>query len=287
MAEPLYLVHGRRAISLTRGAVALGRLPECEVLLEGSEVSRRHARIVATPEGPLLVDRSRFGTVVSGAPVVGPALLVDGDVIQIGSHELLVTAAPEAHGATLTSEGTAAATIRTRLTAWRRRYGLSEAIGALIAVLAALAVRRGGGGLVPAAFAATFAEAVWFYASLAWREYRRARGEALAAAPPLAVPAARDVFRNLALEFGAAEAVDSLLLRPACYAIGMRSLGSVPGILAGKLAADVLFWGPVLRAFHWRLAANPRAPAPAGVPRQTRAATNPRLPAGDPGAKGA
>ncbi len=69
MTAQLFLVHQDRAIPLSRGALAIGRLDECQLVLEGREVSRRHARIVATPRGPLLVDRSRFGTEVNGARV--------------------------------------------------------------------------------------------------------------------------------------------------------------------------------------------------------------------------
>ena len=62
MRPTLVLRHGSRSLALAGRAVAVGRLEECEVLLDGAQISRRHARIVPTPEGPLLVDRSRFGT---------------------------------------------------------------------------------------------------------------------------------------------------------------------------------------------------------------------------------
>ncbi len=79
------------------------------------------------------------------------------------------------------------------------------------------------------------------------------------------------------LEFGAAEAVDSLLLRPVCYTAGLYWIGGVGGILAGKLVADLLFWGPVLRLCHWRSAGGPVSPPPAERSRATTATDLPRV----------
>src|SRR5262245_49410262 len=95
MPTVLVLRCGTRQFPLSGYPVAIGRLPACDLTLEGAEISRRHARIVPTPEGPLLVDRSRFGTYLNGAQVVAPSLLGPGDVILIGRHDLQVELAPE------------------------------------------------------------------------------------------------------------------------------------------------------------------------------------------------
>ena len=83
MRPSLVLRYGDRRFTLSRGAIAVGRLEECELALDGPEISRRHARIVATPEGPLLVDRSRFGTYLNGSQVVAPTLLQPGDQFEL------------------------------------------------------------------------------------------------------------------------------------------------------------------------------------------------------------
>ena len=75
MAELLALRSSASVRPLAGRAVAIGRLPDCDLILGGDEVSRRHARVVPTPEGPLLVDRSRFGTLLNGEQVVAPTLL--------------------------------------------------------------------------------------------------------------------------------------------------------------------------------------------------------------------
>lgn len=212
MRPTLVLRHGSRSLPLTERAVAIGRLEECEVLLDGAQISRRHARIVPTPEGPLLVDRSRFGTWLNGAQVVAPSLLATGDVILIGSHEFVVELG-NAEPLGRPERG-----LRPALATWRRRYGIAEALGTVALVLAALAVR--------------------------------------------------DLAGSLLLEFGAAERVDGFLLRPFCLWLGLTLAGGWPGLLAGKLAADLLFYGPLLTFLHWRNANPPAAALPPTDPRR-------------------
>lgn len=272
MRPTLVLRHGSRSLSLTERAVSIGRLEECEVLLDGAQISRRHARIVPTPEGPLLVDRSRFGTWLNGAQVVAPSLLRTGDVILIGSHEFVVemgTAEPL---------GRPERGLRPALTTWRRRYGIAEALGTLALVLAALAVRDLAGSLVLAAVAGSLAEAGWFYGVLLLRDWRRERAHARqggCAPRPL-----RELAHDLLLEFGAAERVDGFLLRPCCLWLGLRLAGGWPGLLAGKLAADLLFYGPLLSFLHWRSANAPAAALPPSDPhrRETTATEVPLTP---------
>jgi len=275
MTHPLFLVYKERAFPLSRGALAIGRLEECQVVLEGREVSRRHARIVATSRGPLLVDRSRFGTEVNGARLAAPALLQDGDRLRVGPYELTVTTQPLQLGARpdpdLPAPGWAA-----RLHAWRRRYGWSEGLGAVVAVLVAHTTLEAGLPILLAALAAALAEAVWFYGTLTLRDLRRERREASRRGARLPPTAATRLLRDLVLEFGVAEAVDSLLLRPLCYAAGLRWVGGVWGVLAGKVVADLLFWGPVLALCHWRRA-GPTPPPPADRGRPTTATRLPWL----------
>jgi hypothetical protein len=255
----LYLVHNGDSIPLHERGIAIGRLPECDLVLEGWEVSRRHARIHPTTAGPVLVDRSRFGTFVNNMQVVGPLLLADGDVLRLGANMLTVSRTP-APG--LAVRRTPA--LRSRIGTWWARYGVSEAGGILAAVVGALAARHFGGGVPATAVAALLTETAWFYFSLAVRDLRYEARKHHAARRPFDRWAAADVLRNLVREYGAAEGVD-LLLRPLCYGIGISLLGTVAGVLAGKLLADLLFYGPVLATWHWRLAR--RAPPPSDAER--------------------
>jgi hypothetical protein len=93
------------------------------------------------------------------------------------------------------------------------------------------------------AYAATIGEGIAFYAVLLVRDVRtRAR----ACRPPQGALHARTVAlaaRGLALEFGPAELLDTLAVRPGAMLLGPLLLGSVTvGVLAGKIAADVVFY---------------------------------------------
>ncbi len=252
MTKPiLSLRHGDVTIALAGRAVAIGRLPECDVMLDGWEVSRRHARIVPTPAGPLIVDRSRFGTFVNQIQVIAPLRLTEGDVIRIGRTELRVVIAP------VSAIRRSNAEFPARLAGWWRRYGLPEIGGAVAALAGALLSLRAGASLPLAAIAGTVAEVLWFYGSLAVRDLQYEARAAQAVGRRFEARAAGDVLRNLGREFGAAEVVD-LLVRPVCLGVGLATLGGIGGVLAGKIAADILFYGPVLSLCHWRFAG--RAP---------------------------
>jgi hypothetical protein len=264
----LALLHNGQRFSLGERMLSIGRLPECDVLLDGWEVSRRHARIHPTPAGPVLLDRSRFGTFVNNHQVVGPLLLAAGDVLRIGANQLTVERVP-AIAAPATSPAT-----RSGLSSWWRRYGVSETGGAVAALIGALAARALGTGTPATALAAFLAEAAWFYLSLGYRDLRYEVREHRAAGRPFDRRAVAVVLQNLVREFGAAEAVD-LLLRPICFAIGLSLFGTVGGVLAGKLVADLLFYGPVLATWHWRLVRPGRGPTDPDRLRRTTAATMP------------
>ncbi|MDH4349353.1 MAG: FHA domain-containing protein, partial [Gemmatimonadota bacterium] len=72
------LSEGTSEAALLERPLSIGRLPECDLSLAGENVSRRHAYLLPTPEGPMLVDRSQFGTWVNGERMTAPRLLADG-----------------------------------------------------------------------------------------------------------------------------------------------------------------------------------------------------------------
>ena len=75
---------------LSIGEHVIGRDPDVDIRLEGSTVSRRHARLLVSPEGTILEDfASKNGTFRGSQRVSVPIRLADGDAIYIGS--LLVT----------------------------------------------------------------------------------------------------------------------------------------------------------------------------------------------------
>lgn len=58
--------------------------------------------------------------------------------------------------------------------------------------------------------------------------------------------------RNMLIEFGPSETLDSFILRPALMYAAQLQWGIGLGTLAGKLAADVVFFGLAILAFEMR-----------------------------------
>lgn len=77
-----------------RDAMTIGRGDTADVKLEDRTVSRMHARIDSTPEGPVISDAgSRFGVRVSGQALSEPLRLTAGAVIELGNVTLRVESA--------------------------------------------------------------------------------------------------------------------------------------------------------------------------------------------------
>jgi hypothetical protein len=113
---------------------------------------------------------------------------------------------------------------------WLRRYAPAELCGLLCALTGSLLVRGAIGNAAAAAYAGAIAESVGFYGFLLARRTRS--------------------LWALVVEFGPAEALDSIVVRPACIAGAMSLLGPVAGVVAGKLAADLVFYTPVIATYE-------------------------------------
>ena len=66
--------------------LTVGRDPVSDIQLDEEDVSRRHAYLLRTPQGFLLVDSGTHGTWVNGDRIQAQHLLADRDVIQVGSR---------------------------------------------------------------------------------------------------------------------------------------------------------------------------------------------------------
>ena len=76
-------------MSIGSDALVIGRLPECDVVLSDSNVSRRHAELRRKDDGVFVTDLgSTNGTRVNGTPV-REQLLASGDEVSVGSTKLI------------------------------------------------------------------------------------------------------------------------------------------------------------------------------------------------------
>lgn len=81
----LVLPSGKR-VNLGNDKVTVGRLPECTISVNDSNISRQHAEIRAGQTAYVVVDLgSTNGTLLNGVRIGGEARLSDGDIISFGS----------------------------------------------------------------------------------------------------------------------------------------------------------------------------------------------------------
>lgn len=86
--KAMLLVSGRRVVVPSRGAV-LGRSRECDVVLDDSSVSRRHAELRPQGSDWTIQDLgSTNGVRVNGRTLHGVRVLRDGDRVELGSTEM-------------------------------------------------------------------------------------------------------------------------------------------------------------------------------------------------------
>jgi hypothetical protein len=120
------------------------------------------------------------------------------------------------------------------------RYLPAEISGTVAAFLAGWVTRLLGGNIALIAFAGTWGENFGFYGYRVIGEardcYRQANGEGH-------VKKLWKILRNLIVEFGPSELLDSFVIRPGAMYLGQKYLGHFAlGILAGKFAADLVFY---------------------------------------------
>jgi hypothetical protein len=88
-SRALVTVGGRRLPVPARGAT-LGRSRDCDIVLDDSSISRRHAEIRPAGDGWTVADLgSTNGVRLNGRPVAGAQSLQTGDRVELGSTEIV------------------------------------------------------------------------------------------------------------------------------------------------------------------------------------------------------
>lgn len=145
---------------------------------------------------------------------------------------------------------------RAKLYQWLRRYGVAECGGITCALLGSFVVRRATGNAIAAAYGAAWGESFGYSTVIIGRDFLSAKRVARAKRRAFGVRGAGGVVAALIAEFGPAAVLDTFLVRPLAMGVGAHVLGPHLGVIAGKLAADVFFYAPVIfmyeRTKHWR-----------------------------------
>ena len=133
---------------------------------------------------------------------------------------------------------------RCRALEWLARYGPAE-VGATLGALAAAALADPAGPAATA-YAGAIGDGIGFYLILFVRDLRRQRSARRSRA------AARTL-RELVMEFGPAELLDTFLVRPLAMYLAQRWLATATaGVIVGKVAADAVFYALAITAYELR-----------------------------------
>lgn len=130
---------------------------------------------------------------------------------------------------------------------WVRRYLPSEVVATCAALLGGLLVGAWHPAL--AALGGTWGENIGYYGTIVARDLRerRVRDGRLTCGGVLRTCC------DLLLEFGGAELLDTLLVRPAAMFALIALTGSQPlGLILGKIVADLAFYCAAIGAFELR-----------------------------------
>lgn len=137
---------------------------------------------------------------------------------------------------------------------WLARYLPLEIAATVTALVGGLLASLLTANAVAIAYAAAWCENIGYYVLAFSREMRGTRTQAPGDAGSPSTPRrALNTATNLALEFGPAELVDSLISRPFCVYMACWLFGSVGlGIIIGKFAGDIIFYGLAIIAYEVR-----------------------------------
>ncbi len=141
---------------------------------------------------------------------------------------------------------------RIKFAEWVRRYGLAECAGVTCALLGSFVVRRLTGNAVAAAYGGAWGETLGYSSVIVGRDFFVGVRAARSSGRRFGVRTAGGVATDLLSEFGPAGALDTFVTRPLAMGFGVRLLGPVRGLVAGKLVADVLFYVPVIFMYERR-----------------------------------
>ncbi len=140
--------------------------------------------------------------------------------------------------------------MKTKLKIWLHRYLPAEILGTLFAILLPTIFALFSDNKILIAFVGAWGENLGFYGTILTREILetyKIKGKKYTH-----ISFAKNL-RNIFLEFGLAETLDSLFVRPATMFFGMNFFNNLQlGLLFGKITADIIFYIPTVISYELR-----------------------------------
>jgi len=143
--------------------------------------------------------------------------------------------------------------MKKKIKEWLKRYLIAEIACLITALIASFLAIFLTGNRIIIAYAGTFGENIGFYGTISTRDIIRSIREHKSVSKTYGINSFLKNLRNLLVEFGPSEALDSFVVRPFCLYIFPLLLGSFAvGIVVGKLVADVVFYAFTIIAYELR-----------------------------------
>ena len=108
------------------------------------------------------------------------------------------------------------------------------------------------GSAVAAGYGGAWGEAIGYSTVIIARDFRSATRSVRDRGRAFGIADVGRVIVGLVQEFGPSGVLDTLFTRPFAMATGIRWLGPQWGVLAGKVAADIFFYIPVIFLYERR-----------------------------------
>ncbi len=140
--------------------------------------------------------------------------------------------------------------IKNKIMEWAKRYGPPEILGIILAVTLASVVKTFTGNIVAGGIAGTWGDNLGFYVYMLIKEtHHRIKKDAKNKV--IGFRSVAKIGRNLIIEFGPAEYLDSFLLRPIYLSVVPLFIPNYAlAIIVGTLLADITFYVPVVISYE-------------------------------------
>ncbi len=141
--------------------------------------------------------------------------------------------------------------LKRKLAEWFKRYFPAEVLSTCVTLLVALLVRNNGGGVLAVTLASTWSGNITYFGYILIADILRSVAAHKKAGKKYNLASLGVNLRSLVIEFGLAEALDSLLIRPlVMYYVPYLFSDFNTGIIAAKLLADVIFYIPAIVGYE-------------------------------------
>lgn len=143
--------------------------------------------------------------------------------------------------------------MKKKIKEWIKRYLLADVISTILSLATAWLIMERSGDRVLAAFIGSAVASVSFYGTVAYSDVRKSLKQHRADNERYKIKSFLLDFRNLIIEFGPAELLDVLAVRPFfMYLIPKLTGDFLLGTFIGKMIADVIFFIPAIIMYELR-----------------------------------